>query len=259
MKQTAQLIWQLSKQELKSQYSGSLFGQLWLILQPILLLVVYGLVFAKILGLKWGTEPAHQDMVFYALAIFTGLSLFSATAEILTSSPKTIFSQPNFVKKVRFNLLILPVVTWLKALVPFGFSLLILLLALSFKIELNWAWLAVPFILFPYFIALLGASWLLAALSVYIRDIAQVMPAMSMFLLFLAPIFYPLSKVPESYSILFYLNPMTWPIEALRGALFEGTLPSTAEWFIVYGIGMASVLIGAYTFKVLQRGFADVL
>ena len=124
---------------------------------------------------------------------------------------------------------------------------------------LHWTMVLVPVVLLPFAVLLLGINWLLASLGVYLRDISQLMPPLIMVLLFLSPILYPLSSLPEIARFLLYFNPLTVVVEQLREVLIWGRLPDFMHlgWYF-----LASSLLAAFSFAWFQktrRGFADVL
>lgn len=119
--------------------------------------------------------------------------------------------------------------------------------------------LLLPLLLLPLLLGLLGVSWGLAAMGVYLRDIAQIISPLTTGLMFLSPVFYPLSSVPEAHRWLIQLNPITYFLEAFRQLFLWGEMPDIGAWFISLLIGVVLFSIGFMTFQRLRRGFADVL
>jgi lipopolysaccharide transport system permease protein len=119
--------------------------------------------------------------------------------------------------------------------------------------------LAVPVVLLPLFLYGLAAAVLLSSLGVYVRDIGQVMPALSSLLMFLTPIFYPLSAVPASLRAGFAMNPIAWGAETLRALLLSGQWPPMASWGLHLAISVALLALCFFIFVRIQKGFADVL
>jgi lipopolysaccharide transport system permease protein len=123
----------------------------------------------------------------------------------------------------------------------------------------SWTLLALPLILLPYALLLLGLVWLVAALGVYLRDLAQIIGPVVMITMFLGPVFYPREAMPAAAQPWLALNPITIPVEQVRRVVFDGQWP---EWGVAaqYAtIALAIYLFGLWAFSKLKKGFADVL
>ena len=253
------LIRILTWREISGRYRGSLFGSLWSLLTPLLLLGVYTLVFGVIAPARWpGAE--EQGIGMFALRLLSGMVVHGLLSEALSRAPTLITSQPNYVTKVVFPLETLGWVNLLAALFHSGMALLVLV-ALNGAFGTGWAWslLALPAILLPYALLLMGLVWLVAALGVYLRDLAQLIGPMIMMTMFLGPVFYPREAMPAAVQPWLVLNPITIPVEQTRRVLFEAQWP---QWDVLaqYSLVAAAVyLFGLWTFSKLKKGFADVL
>jgi lipopolysaccharide transport system permease protein len=253
------LLWLLTRQELVARFRGSVFGTLWLVLTPMLMLAVYFLVFGEVLRAKWpGTDASRKDL--FALNLFAGLVVFQLFADAVARSPTAITSQPNYVKKVVFPLEMLPLTLVLASAVTalISFALLLVFAAVatnSLPVGALWA----PVVLGPVLLLAWGASLLLASLGVFLRDLSQVVGVVLSALMFLSPVFFPLSQVPVAYQWLFDLNPMALPIEQLRRTLIGGLAPDA--WGLAKAwAGAALVLwLGMWWFGKTKRSFADAL
>lgn len=116
-----------------------------------------------------------------------------------------------------------------------------------------------PLILMPLILFTVGLTWGLAALGVYLRDIKQAVGIIVMAMMFMSPIFYPASAFPESYRVLFYMNPLTFIIEQTRGVLLWGHLPDWQGLCVYYVVSVVVMWLGFFCFQKTRRGFADVL
>jgi lipopolysaccharide transport system permease protein len=238
-------------------------------MQPLAQIAVFTLIFHGFMQVRWpsavvagaaaGPVAGSGGAWAYALNVLAGLTVFNFFAEVLGRAPTAVLSQPNLVTKVRFPLLLLPAVTVGAALVHVGVGALVLVLAAA--VAGTWtpqiAWL--PLWLLP--VVLYGASLalLLASLGVYVRDIAQVMPAVTSILMFLTPIFYPLAAIPPNMRRLFELNPVAWAAESLRSLLLDGRPLDLTDWSWHLAVSAGAALVAAWVFRRLQEGFADVL
>lgn len=245
------------RREVLGRYRGSHFGAAWSLVSPLLLLSVFTFAFHELLGARW---PGVEGRAGFAMMVFAGMVLHGMLAETLVKSPLAVAGQPNFVKKLVFPLTVLPLVTVGGALVHAGVAMCVLVLAcLLLGPAPHWTGLLVPLVLVPYVVLLCGIAWILAALGVYVRDIAQLGSVLATAMLFLSPVFYPLSSVPPAYAGIVALNPLTFAVESTRGLLFDGRLPDPA---LAGGHVLAAVVVavlGLVLFRRLRPGFGDVL
>ena len=168
--------------------------------------------------------------------------------------------QPNLVKKVVFPL---PVLIWtqvLAALVQLTLALALLFIGLWIETrQIPWSVLSFPIVLIPVLYLTLGLSWMLAAIGVYLRDTQQVIGLALSLMLFLTPIFYPLSALPISWQEWMQWNLLAYWIEVLRQLIFEHSWPSPLHYLVMCSVCLGVALFGAFVFKQTQEGFADVL
>lgn len=251
------LFRQLLGRELAARYRTTTLGVLWLVLQPLLMLGVYTLIFSGIFKARWAGAESTAD---FALMLFAGLIPFTLLSEVLVTAPGIIAGQPNFVKKVVFPLPVLSVVKVAAALTTAGIGLLILLIAQVWQAGMPSVWaLAAPLILLEMVPMLLAVAWSLSALGVYLRDIGQFVGILSSMLLFLSPIFFPAKAMPESVRGLIYFNPLVTPIEQLRAVTVQNMPPDLMALVPHFTLSVIAALISYALFRRLSRGFSDVL
>lgn len=253
------LIKELTARDIYSKYKGSLLGILWSVITPIGMLFVFTFVFGEIFRAKW---PGNEEggIVDFAINLYIGLSVFWFFADVLGRASGLITAVPNFVKKVVFPLEILPVVSLLSAL----FHLCINLLLITVALVIAKGTLPLGIVILPLVIAvtvpfLIGVGLFLGALGVYVRDIAAVMGVMLNMLMFLSPIFYPLSAIPKHLQWLFELNPVTLIIESCRGVLMLGVYPQWEKLGIYFVCSLMMWFLGYKVFNATRGGFADVI
>lgn len=254
-----QLVVQLTRREVVGRYRGSLMGLAWSFLNPILMLVVYTFVFSVVFKARWGVT-ADEGKADFALILFVGMILHGLFAECVNRAPALILANANYVKKVVFPLEILPVVTLGSALFHAAISLVVLLaMQLIVSHSLPWTAFLFPLVLLPLVLATVGLAWLLASLGVYVRDIAQTTGIFTTVLMFMSPVFYPVSSLPEGYQRWIYLNPFTFILEEGRKTLVFGETVDWLAWFPHVLGGLALAWVGFWWFQKSRRGFADVL
>lgn len=252
------LIYQLSKREVISRYRGSLMGLAWSFFNPLLMLAVYTFVFSVVFNARWGGDVAHKGD--FAIILFVGILVHGIFAECVNRAPTLIVGNASYVKRVVFPLDTLPWVAMGAALFHALVTLVVLLLAqILIRGVLPPTALYIPLVVFPLVLFTMGLAWLLAALGVFVRDIGQMTGILTTILLFLAPVFYPVSALPEGIRKWIYLNPLTFIIEQARDVLIWNKAPD----FI--GLGKYTLFaalvawFGFVCFQKLRRGFADVI
>jgi lipopolysaccharide transport system permease protein len=241
-----------------AKYRGSVLGLAWSFLTPILMLLVYTFVFRTVFKARW--PGSDSDSFSFALQIYTGLIVFGLFSEIITRAPRLILDAPNLVTKVVFPLEVLPWVAIMAALFHFAVNLLALSAAtLLARGSLPITIIAIPVIILAFVPFLLGLGWFLASIGVFVRDVQQAASLLVGVLMFLSPIFYPVSSLPAEWQPVLMANPLTTVIEQLRQVILAG------QWLDWEGIALLTVLsigtgaVGAYWFAFTRKGFADVL
>lgn len=253
---------QLIKREIVGRYRGSFLGLLWSFINPILMLAIYTFIFGVVFKIRLDQETSayYDDKFAFALLLFAGLIIFNLFSECISRAPTLILTNVNYVKKIIFPLEILPLVTLGSALFHAGISFLVLLgFLLIIDHSIHWTLIYVPIIVFPLLLLIMGLSWLLASIGVFVRDIGQFIGLVLTILLFMSPIFYPASALPESVRDYLFLNPLTFIIEQTRGVILFGHLPDWIGLIIYYTIALLSAWTGLAWFEKTRKGFADVL
>ncbi|MEN6584593.1 MAG: ABC transporter permease, partial [Sulfuricella sp.] len=246
---------QLIKRDVLLRYRGAMFGVLWIFLSPLLMLGIFAFVFGHIFQARW---PQQQEGLPFWLILYSGLIVFNIFAEAVSRSPSAVRSYPSFVKKIIFPVDILPLVPLGAGLVHGAFNFLILLIALAWTGNLHGEILLFPFLLIPVLLLALGFSWFLAAWGVFIKDMTQIVPLFVQMLMFLSPVFYPVSAVPEVLRPLYMHNPLGAVIEAGRAAALGAQIP-WGLWATALAIGLAAAVFGYAFFQHSREEFADAL
>ena len=257
--QHRQLIKQMAWREVIGRYKGSIIGIFWSFVHPVLMLTVYTFVFSIVFKAKWGGGEEESKTAF-ALILFVGLIVHGLLAEVLNRAPSLILSNVNYVKKVVFPLEILPVISLVSALFHSLISLLVLLLAfLAINGYLPWTIIFIPVVILPLITLVLGLAWILAALGVFIRDIGHSIGIITTIMMFMSPVFFPLSALPIKYHPYILANPLTFIIEQSREILIFGHLPNWSGLVIFMAIATTIASLGYAFFQKTRTGFSDVL
>lgn len=253
-----ELILQLAKRDVIGRYRGSALGILWSFAQPLLMLAIYTLVFGVIFKARW--SGGGELKAEFALVLFSGLLVFNIFAECVNRAPRLILDNANYAKKVVFPLEVLPWVPMASSLFHAGVNFAVWLTFYLFVLGVPPPTiLLLPIVIIEMVLLTIGLSWFLASLGVYVRDIAPLIGIVVSALMFLSPIFYPVSAIPEDYRFLFYSNPLTFVVEQTRDFLIWGRTPALwpTLWYLALCGGIA--WLGFAWFQKTRRGFADVL
>jgi lipopolysaccharide transport system permease protein len=254
------LIYTLSKRDVLWRYKGAYLGILWSFVSPLLMLIVYGFVFSEIFHSRWNSQG--DSSVEFIMILFLGLFINNIFSECLSQAPRLVLNNVNYVKKVVFPLEVLPWVALFSALFQglIGLSVWMLVYCYFYGAP-HLTVLYMPLIMFSYCLMVMGFAWLLMGLGVYLRDISQFIGVFLTALMFLCPIFYPLSALPSPYQDALLINPMTVPVQLTRDFLFFGvTLEMVLDYLVYYTLAALAVAsLGFFCFQKIRRGFADVL
>lgn len=256
--QNKYLIKQLTINDFKQRYKGSILGMFWAVINPLLMLVIYTFVFSVVFQAKWG--DLVNNKYDFAIMMFCGLTIYNLVSEVIGRSTTLISSNVNYVKKVVFPLEIFPVVVTSVAIFNFFISLIILLIA---NLVLNGIisttiWQAI-FLCIPLILFTLGLSYLVSAIAVYVKDLSNIINIILMIILYTSPIFYSLSNIPNELRFVCLVNPLTLIIENMRNVFLYGNNIIIFQYLISLIIGSIVYVTGLFIFKRTKEGFADVL
>ncbi|MEZ0582838.1 ABC transporter permease [Erwinia sp. STN24] len=255
-----QIIYEMTKRDIVSRYKGSVMGLLWSFINPIFMLGVYTLVFSEVFNARWGNAAGNESKAQFAIILFAGLIVHGIFSEILTKAPMLILNNVNYVKKVVFPLETLSVITLCSVAFQTCINVAVLILAfLIYNGFVHWTAIILPVVLLPMFLLSLALSYFISSLGVFIRDLGQFITLLVTVVMFLSPIFYPLSAVPEKFQSIILLNPLTFIIEQARNVLIWGKLPDFTG-LMLYSLGSLILLwLGYFWFQKTRKGFADVI
>ena len=253
-------LWlRLTEREILGRYRGSVLGIAWSFITPLAMLAVYTFVFSQVFKARWGGLEQAGPLGF-AINLFAGLIVFNLFSECAIRAPSLIVSNPNYVKKVVFPLDILSCVSVGNACFHALTSLCILLIfeLIAFQtIPLTLLWL--PLVWLPLILGSLACSWLLSSAGVFLRDIGQLIGVGINMLMFLSPIFFPLSALPERWQPLLRINPLAQVIEQTRRVAVQGVNPDWPYLLIGTVITLLACEISFRGFQRSKKAFADVL
>jgi lipopolysaccharide transport system permease protein len=252
------LISQLVLREFKTRYSGSFLGFLWSFFTPLLILAVYTFVFNSVLHSKWNEGYTSNSQ--FALILFAGLIVYTLFSECSVRAATLIQSHVSYVKRVVFPLEILPLVLVINSFFHACMSFAVLIIFYFIvNHSIPWTVVFVPLIILPYLIFNIGIVLFLSLIGVYIRDTAQAMGVIMTIVMFITPIFYPISALSPKLQMILYLNPLTFAVEQIRNFIIFNIGPNWIGLGLYFVFSLVIFWLGFSCFQKAKRRFADVL
>lgn len=249
-----ELLYFLTWRDVKVRYKQTVLGAVWAILQPLLTMLVFTLIFGRLAGLaqKTGGIP-------YPIFVFAALMPWLFFASALTQSSASLVASSNLITKVYFPRLIIPLAAAGAGLVDLAISSVVLVaLMIFYGVALSWQLLLLPLFLLGTLLAATGVGALLSALTVAYRDFQYVVPFMVQLWLFGSPVMYPSGLVPAKWRAVYFLNPMAGLIDGFRAAFLNQPL----HWGHIglsLAISAALFVAGSAYFRRVERRFADII
>ncbi|MBI5450853.1 MAG: ABC transporter permease [Gammaproteobacteria bacterium] len=248
------LFFFLAWRDILVRYKQTVIGIAWSVLRPVLTMVVFVIVFGKIAKLPSDGAP-------YALLVFAAMLPWQFFANTVTESSNSLIANAQMVSKVYFPRIIIPTTAMVVSLVDFAIAFVLLLgLMLWYGVWPDVRFLILPLLLVLAMITSLGIGYLISALSVKYRDFRYVVPFMVQFGLYVSPVGFSSSVIPEQWRLVYSLNPMVGVIDGFRWAILGGdTLIYWPGFLLSIGIGIGLFLYGVRYFLRSERVFADVI
>jgi lipopolysaccharide transport system permease protein len=247
-----ELLWVLTSRDIKVRYKQTVLGAGWAILRPFITMVIFSVVFGQLAQMPSDGYP-------YPVFVYAGLLPWTFFSAAIGTSGGSLVGSSHLVSKVYFPRLIIPLSSIGAGFVDLLISTAILLLMMLYY-GVGWSWnlLAAPLLLLFVIFTALGVGTLLSALTVAYRDFTHLTPFMVQIWMYVTPVIFPVSLVPERWQWLLYLNPMTGLVEGFRSA-FLGKPFDMSGLGISFAIAVAFFLIGVAYFEKVERRFADII
>jgi lipopolysaccharide transport system permease protein len=247
------LLWQVSRNELKARYAGSIFGMGWAVLTPLLLLALYAVVYVLVLQVRVpGLSPVQ-----YVLLIFSGLVPFLMTSEALMGGVSAVIANKSVLSNTVFPIDLVPVKAVLLSQIPMvvGFATIIMALLMSGLVSWTIGLLLVIWGL--HVLGLIGLVWILSLINLVFRDLQSLMGVSLMGLMIASPIGYTPEMVPASLKVLLILNPLAYFVTAYQDVVILGRLPTWWHWLALAGTSVGVFILGGAFFSRAKRVLID--
>lgn len=245
----------LVRRDIILRFQQTVIGFLWIILQPLIQMVIFYIILGVLVKVPTGNIPYH-------LFFLSGFVVWQYFSQVITYSTNSLVGNIGIIVKSYFPRLALPLASVAGLLVDFGISILILLvfLLINGNYPITIRYLLLPALLIVTTIFSSGVGLLFGALTVVFRDMRHLMNFILMIWMYITPIFFPLSLVPEKYQFLLYLNPLTSLVEAFRWVfLHQGDLPKVGYLLISFFVALLIWFAGAIAFRAMENKVADVM
>lgn len=248
------MIQSLVHKDLRGRYQASVLGFLWTFIVPLCQLLVYTIVFSKVL-------PIGDTIPHYSLYLFVALIPWLFFSSCLTSGASCVVAQQSLVNKIYFPREVVPIASVTSSFVNMLYCEVVVLAACIISgVQLSVVGLlCLPLVMLVEYIFALGVTMLVSAIDVYFRDLEHILGIISMAWMYLTPIVYDIGRVPEQYLPYYKLNPMTNIVTAYRDILYAGSVPDFAALGISLVIGVVILVIGFLVFGKLKRRFSEVM
>ena len=248
------LFYYLARRDILVRYKQTVVGIAWCLIRPLMTMVVFTIVFGKLAGLPSGDSP-------YPVMVFSALLPWQFFSGCLTKSSNSLVANVSLVSKVYFPRLIIPATSIVVGLIDFSISFcMLLILMLAYGILPDWKIIFLPFLLIIAILTSLGAGFYISALNVRFRDFGHVVPLIVQFGLFISPVAYSSSIVPDKWRLLYSLNPMVGVIDGFRWVLLGKNVAIYWPGFVIsIFLSLALFVGGVKFFMANERDFADTI
>lgn len=246
------LLYILVERDIRVRYKQTVLGAAWAIIQPLLTMVIFTLFFGKITGVP-------SDGLPYPIFAYAGLLPWTFFSNAVTNGGNSLVTNSSLITKVYFPRMIVPIATVAASFLDFIIAFVFLIpMMFYYKIGISAKMLMLPVLTVLISLLAMGIGMLMSAINVKYRDVRYALPFVIQLGLFITPIIYPLSIVPEKWHRVMALNPLTGLIEAFRDACF-GMPFDWVNLGISTAVTISILIFTAYTFRKMERSFADVI
>jgi lipopolysaccharide transport system permease protein len=249
------LIWHLTRREFSERYAGQVMGLAWIVAHPLFLMLVYIVAFAYVIRVRLGDLPTPMDYTVYMLS---GLVPWLASIECINRATQSITANPGFVRQMTFPVEVLParaVTATLPALIVS--TAVLLLYSLIHSGTVLWTYALWPLVVTLHLALLLGLSYGIAALGVYLRDIKDLVGLYAAAGFFVAPILYTPEMLPEALRFVLYLNPASYLVWVYQDVFYFGAIAHPLSWVLLTIAAPASLYFGYRLFASLRPWFGE--
>jgi len=252
--QYRELLYIFTWRDIKVRYKQTVLGIAWAVFQPLFTMIIFTIFFGNLAKIP-------SDGVPYPIFVYSGLLFWTYFSSSLTNASSCMIDNESIIKKIYFPRLLLSIGATITPIIDFGFAFVVFLgLMVVFKFMPNlWGLLIIPILLLISMVTASGMGLFLASINVKYRDVRYILPFFIQILMFVTPVIYPVSIIPNAYKWVAYLNPMTGVITTARTLILGSGM---VDWI---GLGSSAIMsivlfiFGIMYFRKTERFFADIL
>lgn len=251
-----ELIRELVARELSDRHAGQALGALWAYGHPLIMMLIYTVLFAYVFPARFGAGAAMTD---YSVNVFAGIVSWLAFQDVLARAPSVMVAHASLVKQIVFPTEVLPIKAALASAVPYSVSLLFVIGYTAMHRTIAWTIGLLPFVIICQLAAMIGVTFMLSALGVFLRDLREIVGVFCTINLFAQPILYNPFALPHALQWVFVVNPFSYLVWCWQDALFYGELRHPAAWIALPLGSVAVLIVGFKMFDRLRHQFGDAL
>jgi len=248
-----ELIYFLAWRDIKVRYKQTAIGIAWVLLQPVLTIFIFSIIFGNFLKFPSNGVP-------YALFTLVGLLPWQLFSYSLTTSSVSLINDQNLVRKVYFPKIIIPISSVISGTIDFAITFGLLIIVLwYYKILPTERWFFIPLLFFMTIMSALGIGLWLSALSVQYRDVHYVLPFLNQIWMYATPVAYTIKVIPQKWLTLYSINPMVSVVQGFRWAILNIEIDLSTPFYISIFVIIILFISGLLYFQYLENYFADIL
>ncbi|MFC2992542.1 ABC transporter permease [Halomonas tibetensis] len=254
------LLYHLTRQDLVDRYAGSILGAAWTFIMPLVNILIFTLIFSRIMGMRLGDLGMELGQYSYSIYLVIGVLAWNLFANTLSRVTHVFHEKAAIIGKVNVSLFALPLYILLSELtVYFIASAFFIIFLIAIDFEFTWHWIWWPLILVVQQTLAYAIGIIFATLSVFIRDIKQFVGVLTQLWFWLTPIVYVINILPEKWKVLFLLNPFFHIVNALRDVLMLQSSPALLPLALLMAIALLLLAFGLWLGRRLERDIRDFI
>jgi lipopolysaccharide transport system permease protein len=252
------LAWHLARRDQADRFAGNALGSSWLLIQPLVMVVIFTVVFGRLIGARLAL-PATVDPAFgYGIYLLSGTLAWTAFASVVQRSATVLGDRRELVLRTGFAMELLPLVILLSESIPYAYALVLCAAVVAIWGQgLGWHVLALPVLFLAHQLLAYGIGLLLATFTVFVRDLRDVTAIVLQVLFWFTPIVYVSAILPEPFRTVQAWSPLTWMVEAYQAVLVHGRWPDASRVALLAGLGALATVVALCAFRALERDVRD--
>ena len=253
-----EMIVEMSTKEIRDKYKGQPLGLFWALFHPLVLIGVYIFLYGVVFQTR--VEIAEQNTMTFTAYLLSGMIPWLCIQSALTGGSVSVLSNSAFIKQVVFPVEVFPIKAVGSALIiEFIYLIIDIVYCIVTSKSILWTYILLPYIIVVQVIFLIGVNYFISAITVYLRDLKDIVQVFCMVGVYIMPVIYLPAAVPEMFQVIMYINPLSHYIWIFQDVLFYGSIEHWYSWTICTAISLVVLYLGHYVYKKLKIGFGSAL